>query len=109
MTEPPRAGRPDVSSSPRHERSPTCGVTRTPYPWFQAKRALAAGAIIGSDRLEEAGMYWHDGWDWFWMTVAMSFWVALLGVVVYVAVRLALGDREREREARRRRDYPSGV
>ena len=34
-------------------------------------------------------MYWHDGWDWFWMTFVMGFWLVVLGAVVYVAVRLA--------------------
>ena len=32
---------------------------------------------------------WMNGWDWVWMTLMMSFWVVLLGVVVYLAVRLA--------------------
>lgn len=30
-----------------------------------------------------------DGWDWLWMSFMMSFWIVLIGVVVYVAVRLA--------------------
>ena len=34
-------------------------------------------------------MHWMDGWDWAWMTFMMGFWVVLLGVVVYVAVKLA--------------------
>ena len=36
-------------------------------------------------------MGWHsmDGWDWFWGTVMMSFWLVLIGVVVYVATKLA--------------------
>ena len=38
-------------------------------------------------------MIGHDGWDWFWMTFAMGFWVVVLGVVVYAAVRLAQRDR----------------
>ena len=29
------------------------------------------------------------GWDWLWMTFGMGFWIVLIGVVVYVAVRLA--------------------
>jgi heme/copper-type cytochrome/quinol oxidase subunit 2 len=32
---------------------------------------------------------WIDGWDWFWMTLMMGFWIVLLGAVVYIAVRLA--------------------
>ena len=35
------------------------------------------------------GHHWVDGWDWFWMTLMMGFWVVVLGVVVYVAVKLA--------------------
>jgi hypothetical protein len=34
-------------------------------------------------------MHWMDGWDWAWMTAMMIFWVALLGIAVYVAVKLA--------------------
>jgi flagellar biogenesis protein FliO len=30
-----------------------------------------------------------DGWDWLSMTFGMGFWIVLIGVVVYVAVRLA--------------------
>jgi flagellar biogenesis protein FliO len=30
-----------------------------------------------------------NGWDWLWMTFGMSFWIVLIGVVVYGAVRLA--------------------
>lgn len=32
---------------------------------------------------------WMDGSDWIWMTFMMSFWLVLLGAVVYIAVRLA--------------------
>jgi hypothetical protein len=28
-----------------------------------------------------------DGWDWLWMTFGMGFWIVLIGVVVYFAVR----------------------
>ena len=41
-------------------------------------------------------MYWHDGWDWLWMTFTMTFWLVVLGVVVFLAVRLAQGDRGRK-------------
>jgi hypothetical protein len=34
-------------------------------------------------------MYSHDGWDWLWMTGMMALWVVILGVVVYIAVKLA--------------------
>jgi flagellar biogenesis protein FliO len=30
-----------------------------------------------------------DGWDWFWMSFMMIVWIVLVGLVVYVAVRLA--------------------
>lgn len=33
--------------------------------------------------------HWMDGWDWFWMSFVMIFWILVLGLVVYVAVRLA--------------------
>lgn len=32
---------------------------------------------------------WMDGWDWVWMTAMMTTWVVLIGVVVYLAVKLA--------------------
>ena len=36
-------------------------------------------------------MYHHmDGWDWFWAVPMGLFWIAVLGGVVYVAVRLAM-------------------
>ena len=31
---------------------------------------------------------WMDGFDWFWMSFMMLFWVVLLGAVIYIAVRL---------------------
>ncbi len=34
-------------------------------------------------------MHWMDGWDWFWMSSMMVFWLVVLGAVIYVAVRLA--------------------
>lgn len=34
-------------------------------------------------------MHWMDGSDWFWMSSMMLLWIALIGVVVYVAVRAA--------------------
>jgi hypothetical protein len=30
-----------------------------------------------------------EGFDWFWMTLMMGFWLIAIGTVVYVAVRLA--------------------
>ena len=33
--------------------------------------------------------HWMSGWGWVWMTFMMVFWIALLGAVVYLAVRLA--------------------
>ncbi len=32
--------------------------------------------------------HWMNGWGWF-LTFMTVFWIAVLGVVVYVAVRLA--------------------
>jgi hypothetical protein len=38
---------------------------------------------------------WHmDGWDWLWATFMMGVWVILLGVVVFLAIKLAQGDRQ---------------
>jgi hypothetical protein len=34
-------------------------------------------------------VHWMNGWDWVWMTFMMTFWVVLLGAVVYGAIRLA--------------------
>jgi hypothetical protein len=36
-----------------------------------------------------------SGWDWFWETPMMAFWIVLVGAVVYVTAELARGDRER--------------
>ena len=33
--------------------------------------------------------HWMNGWDWFWMSFMMVFWIVVLGVVVYAAVKLA--------------------
>ena len=43
-------------------------------------------------------MYGHDmsGLDWLWGSFMMGFGVVVIGVVVYIAVRLAQGDRERK-------------
>ena len=44
-------------------------------------------------------MYAHDmqGWDWLWGSLMMGFWIVLLGLVVYVAVKLATRERGGER------------
>jgi hypothetical protein len=34
-------------------------------------------------------MHWMDGWDWFWMSSMMVFWLVVPGAAVYVAVKLA--------------------
>ena len=31
-----------------------------------------------------------NGWDWFWMVPMMLLWIAVLGGVVYGAVRLSI-------------------
>jgi hypothetical protein len=38
---------------------------------------------------------YHDGWDWIWMTFMMGFWVVVLALLVFIAVRLAQGGRSR--------------
>lgn len=39
-------------------------------------------------------MYGNSGWNWFWMIPMMLFWIAVLGGVVYAAVRLALQHQQ---------------
>ncbi len=34
--------------------------------------------------------YGIDGWDWYWMVPMMLFWIVVLAVAIYAAVRLAL-------------------
>ncbi len=34
-------------------------------------------------------MHWMDGWDWFWMSSMIVFWLVVLGAVIYVAVKFA--------------------
>ena len=34
--------------------------------------------------------YGYDGWDWYWMVPVMAFWIIVLPVAIYAAVRLAL-------------------
>lgn len=43
--------------------------------------------------------YWMEGWDWVWMSFVMLFWALVVGVVVYVAVKLA--DRSHRRPSAR--------
>ncbi len=31
----------------------------------------------------------NGGWGWFWMVPMLLFWIAVLGSVIYAAVRLA--------------------
>ncbi len=43
-------------------------------------------------------MYGWDhmgGWSWFFGSLMTVSWIVLLGLVVYIAVRLAQGDRRR--------------
>jgi hypothetical protein len=43
-------------------------------------------------------MYGHmTGWGWLWMTVMPLVWIALLGAVIYGAVRLANRDSNQPR------------
>lgn len=37
-----------------------------------------------------------NGWDWLWGTFMVGFWIVLIGVVVYIAIRLAQRDRDRQ-------------
>jgi hypothetical protein len=58
-------------------------------------RCLAAFRAGFSDLTEGGAAVhgWMNGWDWFWMTFMMIFWIAVLGAVVYAAVRLAQRER----------------
>jgi len=48
-------------------------------------------------------MYWHDGFDWFWMSLMMMVSVVLISVAAYVAIRLSRGPAAlRDSDARRR-------
>jgi flagellar biogenesis protein FliO len=38
---------------------------------------------------------WSSGWDWFWMTMVMILWIAVIGGAVYAAVRLALKHQQK--------------
>ena len=53
--------------------------------------ASAEGTMPGEHVQEGGTMYGDhmDGWDWLWMSFAPVVWIILVGVVVYVAVRLA--------------------
>lgn len=45
-------------------------------------------------------MYWHmTDWAWLWMMVMSLAWIALLGVVIYVAVKLANRDSAKPRKS----------
>jgi hypothetical protein len=37
-----------------------------------------------------------NGWDWLWMAPMMLLWILVLGVVVYIAVKLASKPPRRE-------------
>ena len=38
---------------------------------------------------------WNSGLDWLWITLMMLLWIAVVGGIVYAAVRLAL-DHQRK-------------
>ena len=38
---------------------------------------------------------WGSAWDWLWMTLMMLFWLAVVGGVIYAAVRLAVRHEQR--------------
>ena len=43
---------------------------------------------------------WNSSWDWAWMTLMMLFWLAVLGGVIYAAIRIALHDDRGNRTPR---------
>jgi heme/copper-type cytochrome/quinol oxidase subunit 2 len=64
---------------------------QTKFTGSSAGRArVEAYALTGSEAI---GMHDADGADWIWMTFGMGAWVIVVGLVVYVAVRLAMRDR----------------
>ncbi len=40
-------------------------------------------------RTKGEAVHWMGGLDWLWMSAMMLVWIALIGVVVYAAVRAA--------------------
>ena len=40
---------------------------------------------------------WGTGWDWLWMTFMMLAWLAVVGGVVYAAVRIAISHQHESR------------
>ena len=44
-------------------------------------------------RVEMYGWDHMGGWSWFFGSLMTVSWIVLLGLVVYIAVRLAQGDR----------------
>lgn len=56
---------------------------------------MGSRVYVSPEKREEVPVYHHmygshDGWDWFWMVPMMLLWIAVLGGVVYAAVRLAI-------------------
>jgi len=68
-----------------------CTEQRAGKPQMKPVRHGCAGlgttAILS--RTKGDAVHWMDGSDWFWMSSMMLLWIALIGVVVYVAVRAA--------------------
>ncbi len=48
---------------------------------------------------------WDSGWDSLWMTLMMLLWVAVIGGIVYAAVRMALAH---QRDEQNRHQPPLG-
>ncbi len=36
---------------------------------------------------------WGTGWDWLWMTFMVLLWIAVIGGIVYAAVRIAISHQ----------------
>lgn len=51
--------------------------------------ALRAARMLMEPTRGDPVYQWMDGWDWLWMSLMMAVWIVVVGVVVYVAVRLA--------------------
>lgn len=45
--------------------------------------------------MHEMAGNWHSAYDWLWMTLMILLWIAVVGSVVYAAVRLAMHHERR--------------
>ena len=73
-------------------RIPRGRIGSYPYPVYGQSLTTAPNSrriLVVTSKGGDPVYHWMDGWDWFWMSFMMIFWIVVLGLVVYVAVRLA--------------------